>query len=188
MTQVGILALQGGVTEHRSVLSRLGITSQEVRSPDDLRGLTHLVIPGGESTVMAHWLDAFGLRTPIVSAAKNNTLAVFGTCAGAILLANRLVGEGNPVPLGLLDMTVNRNAYGSQLDSFETRLKVNGIPKPIRACFIRAPIIERTGKHVEILSRYQDRPVVVRSGRLLAATCHPELRDETALHQLFLSM
>ncbi len=185
---VGILALQGGVQEHCDVLKKLGVQSSEVRDVRDLQELTHLIIPGGESTVMGRFLTLFGLREAIVSRAGSGTLAIFGTCAGAILLSTKIEGDHNPEPLKLMDMTIDRNAYGTQLDSFDTELGVSGITTPVQVSFIRAPIIRKYSRNVEILAESGGNPVVVRQGRMLASTCHPELRGETALHRLFLSM
>lgn len=184
---VGILAIHGNVAEHRAVLKSLGAWTKDVRVLDDLNDVTHLLIPGGESTVMSKFLTSTGLRTEVCNRARAESLAIFGTCAGAILLAEEVTGKNPPDPLKLLDITVERNAYGTQAQSFRTQLVVEGAEHPIEAAFIRAPIISRIGEGVEVISEYQGQPVIVRSKRLLAATCHPELTGESALHQLFLS-
>lgn len=186
---VGILAFQGDVAEHAAILQKLGHTAIEIRSLSHLRSpVTHLIIPGGESTVMARFLEETGVGADIKERAENGTLAIFGTCAGAILLAKEVTGKNAPAPLGLIDISIERNAYGTQRDSFETPLSVRGIPDPVDAVFIRAPRMTRVGQDVTVLASYQDEPVLVQSHRLLAGTFHPELRGDTALHQFFLSL
>lgn len=186
---VGILAFQGDVAEHAAIVQKLGHHPQEIRSLSDLRSpVTHLIIPGGESTVIARFLKETGIGDSIKEQARNGTLAIFGTCAGAILLAKEATGKNAPAPLGLIDISIERNAYGTQRDSFETSLSVRGIANPVPAVFIRAPRITRVGQDVAVLASYQDEPVLVQSHRMLAGTFHPELRGDTALHQFFLSL
>lgn len=185
--RVGVLALHGDVAEHIAVLKKLGEKSVEVRTEDDLETVDRLIIPGGESTVMSRLLWMDGLAEAIIKRVKKG-MPVYGTCAGAILLAERATGEHPPKTLGLMDIIVDRNAYGTQIDSFETALKIDGISKPVPVAFIRAPVIARTGKDVEILAMHENKPVLVRQGKMLAGTFHPEVRGETAVHRMFLAL
>jgi 5'-phosphate synthase pdxT subunit len=182
---VGILALQGDVREHLVILERLGVDAMEVRTEKDLSRVDGLILPGGESTTISNLLRRHGLDKALVREAKRG-LPLFGTCAGAILLANQVVGE-DLVPLGLMDIAVRRNAYGPQAESFEEDVEIKGIGT-VFACFIRAPIIENIGEDVEVLAEVRGRPVLVRQGNLLAATFHPELVGETRVHEFFLQM
>lgn len=184
---VGILAVQGNIAEHRSVLHALGQSSVDVRSPADLERCTHLIIPGGESTVMAQFLESEKMRDPIVQRATDGSLAILGTCAGAILLAKEVTGHRAPQSLPLLDITIERNAYGSQTDSFEDVIDAGPIGM-LRCAFIRAPRITRVGKSVDMLASRQAEPIIVRCGRIIATTCHPEQRGETGLHRWFFSI
>jgi len=180
--RVGVLALQGDVMEHRRALGRLGATSVEVRTPQDLEEVEALIIPGGESTTILKLLDRFDLTDLLVKRIHSG-LPVFGTCAGAIVLAAD-VSDGEP-PLGVLELGVRRNAYGRQRESFEAELDVKDIGM-VPALFIRAPVFELPGPEVEVLAEWAGRPVLVRSGRLLASSFHPELTDDVALHRYFL--
>ncbi len=184
---VGILAFQGDVAEHEAVLDKLGQRHRQIRTVDDIRDATHLIIPGGESTVMGRFLALWGMDKEIRARVKEGTLAIFGTCAGAILLARKIRGKNNPSPLGLIDVEIDRNAYGTQANSFEAQLAVKGIAGRVSAAFIRAPKIARAGKSVEVLASHDGNPVLVRSGRIFAGTFHPEARGETAIHRLFLA-
>lgn len=189
LMSVGILALQGDFAEHATIMRSLQQEAREIRSLSDLRSpISHLIIPGGESTVMARFLKETGVGEWIREQGRNGSLAILGTCAGAILLATEVTGKHPPHTLGLIDITVDRNAYGTQRDSFDTHLSVQGIAQPIAAAFIRAPRITRVGQHVDILATQNGDPVLVRSGRMLAGTFHPEVRGDTALHQFFLSL
>ena len=179
---VGVLAFQGDFAEHIDILKSMNMKAIEVRSVEDLKKVHALIIPGGESTVIAKFLKETGVGEAIV----RRGLPVFGTCAGAILVAYEASGKNAPDTLGLIDITVDRNAYGTQLDSFETSLKVKDLKKPIHVSFIRAPKITRIGEGVEVLASYQDFPVLVRQGNIFASTFHAEVRDEAALHALFL--
>jgi 5'-phosphate synthase pdxT subunit len=185
---VGVLAYHGDVAEHMHVLKLLGHQAMEVLSVADVEVVTHLIIPGGESPVIASFLKKTGVGSAIVQRVHGGTLAVFGTCAGAIILARSLEDAHGVVPLQLIDVSIRRNAYGSQLHSFASELRVQGLRKPVRVAFIRAPTIEAIGKGVEILAREGRKPVLVKSGRVLLCTCHPEIREETAIHELFLTM
>ena len=183
--KVGVLALQGDFREHVSVLDTIGARPVEVRTPGELADVEALVIPGGESTTIGKLARAYELVEPIRSRAAVG-MPVFGTCAGMIVLARNVI-DGEPL-LSLMDVTVRRNAYGRQVDSFEADVALGGADHPVRGVFIRAPWIEDVGDDVEILAEHEGRPVVLRQERLLAASFHPELVGETALHEAFLSL
>lgn len=185
---VGVLAFHGDFAEHIAVLRVIGVKSREVRTVEDLRECTHCLIPGGESTVMARFLWESGLAKHIQKRVRKGSLAIYGTCAGAILLAKRVTGKNAPGTLALLDFTVARNAYGTQLQSFAALLTISGFPLKLPVSFIRAPIITRVGRGVEILALHGKYPVLVRKGRVLAGTFHPEVRGEAAIHKMFLSL
>lgn len=186
--RVGVLALQGDVREHVGALREVGAEPVEVRLPRDLVGLDALILPGGESTTMRKLIDQYGLREPIVALAHGGA-AMYGTCAGMILLAQRIADGDEPV-LGLLDITVQRNAYGRQLDSFEADLEVPAIgDEPLHAVFIRAPVVSDLGPEVEVLARDPSgRPIGVRQGRVMATAFHPELTPDRRLHRLLLEL
>ena len=184
---IGVLALQGDFAEHIAVLHALEAEPKEIRTPEDLVSCSHLIIPGGESTVMGKLLTTSGIREPLIKRANAGDLAIFGTCAGAILLAKDIQGKNAPDGLGLMDITIDRNAYGTQLHSFETEISVEGIGS-VPVAFIRAPKIMRVGKDVETLALHEGAPVLLRQGRFLASACHPEVRGESAVHRVFLSM
>lgn len=184
---VGVLAFQGDFAEHIDVLHAMHVPSVEVRSVADLSKVNALIIPGGESTVIAKFLASTKVGSEIIKRTKAGTLFLYGTCAGAILLSKKATGKNAPHTLGLIDVTVDRNAYGSQVDSFEASLRIRGIKVPIQASFIRAPKITRIGKHVEVLAEFDGEPVLVRRGNVMVGTFHPEVRHETALHRLFLT-
>lgn len=179
---VGVLALQGGVKEHALMIEECGAKAVEVRKAADLKGVDAIVLPGGESTTMSLLSNECGLLAFLKKAVLGG-MPAFGTCAGAILLAKR-VGKRKGL-IGAMDIKIERNAYGRQLDSFETALKVNGIGF-FHGVFIRAPVIESVGKNVEVLSSYNGKPVLVREGSIMAATFHPELTGNTRIHELFL--
>ncbi|MGA8044933.1 MAG: pyridoxal 5'-phosphate synthase glutaminase subunit PdxT [Dermatophilaceae bacterium] len=188
--QIGVLAVQGDVREHSAALAAVGATPRPVRRPADLEGIAGLVIPGGESTVMDKLVRAFGLYAPLTAAIRSG-LPVFGSCAGMIMLADRIVGgRADQQTLGGLDITVRRNAFGRQVDSFETDLVVEALGRhPLRAVFIRAPWVEQHGDSVEVLASVErggvSHPVAVRSGRLLATSFHPEVTGDLRVHRLF---
>lgn len=226
---VGVLAFQGDFSEHHQILKDLGVASIDVRNLEDLSRVSALIIPGGESTVIAKFLEETGVgreiirRSAIISAGsaisdrsaeskakkageagkagRNNilngsgmlpavdvqSLSVFGTCAGAIVLAKIATGKNAPKTLGLIDVTIDRNAYGSQVDSFEAVLKVKGLKAPVEVAFIRAPKIMSVGKGVEILATCKGDPVLVRQENIMIATFHPEVRNQNSIHRLFLS-
>lgn len=189
---IGVLAVQGDFAEHAVMLRRAALTQgrqvgvREVRTPRDLADLDGLIVPGGESTTMGKLLVAYGLEAPIRSAAQGG-LPVWGTCAGMILLARDIVGGEPDGRIGLMDMRVQRNAFGRQIDSFETELEFQGLARPIHAVFIRAPLVERLGPEAEALATLPDgRVVAARQGRLLATAFHPELTPDTSLHGWFI--
>ncbi len=186
--KIGVLAAQGAFIEHVNVLRRLNIDACEVRLPRELDGLDGIIIPGGESTTITLLMGEYGLADALKRRAAEG-LAIFGTCAGLILIARELPGS-NVVPLGLMDVSVERNAYGRQRESFEAELAIPVLgEKPFPAVFIRAPVILRVGPGVEVLARLNGgTPVAVRQGRLLGCTFHPELTADTRFHQYFLDI
>jgi 5'-phosphate synthase pdxT subunit len=185
--KIGVLALQGAFATHARVLRALGADAREVRVPADLDGVDALVLPGGESTTMSLLLDSSGLRQPVAERLAGG-LPTLGTCAGMILLAaNVLDGRDDQRSFGVLDIDVRRNAFGRQIDSFESDLAVDGIDHgPFHAVFIRAPVVERAGVDVDVLASVDGKPVLVRHGPLVAAAFHPELSDDDRIHRLFL--
>ena len=186
MSRIGVLALQGGFEAHAKVLRDLGAEAVEVRRLAELSGVEGLVIPGGESTTLLNLMADEPWREGIRSFHARGG-AVMGTCAGAILLA-REVRNPAQESIGLLDATIERNAFGRQVDSFETTLDAPTIGGRLDAVFIRAPRITRVGAGVEVLARLAHEPVLVREGRVLAMTFHPELTDDAKLHATFLAM
>lgn len=185
---VGILALQGDVREHRRALEAVGAVVRSVRTAEELDGLDGIVLPGGESTTIGRLLDVFGLLGPLRDALGAG-LPAYGCCAGMVLLADEIVG-GPPgqVLLGGLDVTVRRNAFGSQVHSFEAPLTVAGLDSDLHAVFIRAPWVERAGPGVQVLAAVRGHPVAVRQGDVLATSFHPELTGDVRLHALFVEV
>jgi 5'-phosphate synthase pdxT subunit len=173
---IGVLALQGNFRDHAAVLRRLGAQPVEVRLPEQLEGLDGLVIPGGESTAITRLMRLYGLEEAI----RRFRGAVFGTCAGMILLDRE--------HLGLVDVAVDRNAYGRQVASFEADLDLDGDAEPLRGVFIRAPRVREAGSDVEVLAEHDGEPVLLRQGRFLVASFHPELTDDTRVHERFLEL
>jgi 5'-phosphate synthase pdxT subunit len=186
--KIGVLALQGDFREHLQTLDAIGVEGVEVRLPSDLDGISGLILPGGESTTMRRLIDRWGLRQPILDLAERGA-PLFGTCAGMIVLAREIAG-GEPPILPLLDVTVQRNAFGRQLDSFEGEISVPVLgDTPVHGVFIRAPIVDRTGPGVDVLARLDDgRIVAVRERNLIATAFHPELAGETRFHRLLAAM
>ncbi|HYL41343.1 MAG TPA: pyridoxal 5'-phosphate synthase glutaminase subunit PdxT [Candidatus Binatus sp.] len=186
--RIGVLAVQGDVAEHLATLQAIGLPGVEVRLPQDLDGLDGLILPGGESTTMRRLIDRWGLREPILALARSGA-PLYGTCAGMIILS-RDIADGDEEVLPLLDVTVRRNAFGRQLDSFEIDLVVPVLGDlPVHAVFIRAPVIEATGDGVDVLARLDDgRIVAVRQRNILATSFHPELAGETRFHRLLATM
>ena len=185
--RVGVLALQGGFAAHAAILSGLGVRVAEVRTAEQLAAVDALVMPGGESTTMSMLLDRSGLLEPLRERLEAG-MGVLGTCAGMILLASEVVdGRADQHALGRIDITVRRNAYGTQIESFEADIDVDGLDSPFHAVFIRAPAVERTGPGVEVLARHEGRPVLCRSGPATVAAFHPELSGDDRLHARFVS-
>ncbi len=186
--RVGVLSFQGDFARHAARLEELGADVVSVRTPEAISQIDGLVIPGGESTTIGMLMDRFGLLDAARKAAEEEDLAIFGTCAGAILLAKDIRNSDQP-RLGLMEMEVERNAYGRQVDSFEASFASEVFrEEPLRGVFIRAPIIRSIRPPVETIASYEELPVVVRQGTLLAATFHPELTGDTRLHSYFLEM
>ncbi|MGZ9586670.1 pyridoxal 5'-phosphate synthase glutaminase subunit PdxT [Paenibacillus marinisediminis] len=187
--KIGVLALQGAVAEHIRSLNAAGSEAVAIKWPQELEGVEGLIIPGGESTTIGKLMRKYGFIEAIQSFSKQGK-PIFGTCAGLIALASHINGsEGPEEPhLGLMDMQVRRNAFGRQRESFETDLDVSGIDQPVRAVFIRAPLIEAVGGAVDVLCEYNKEIVTARQGHLLACSFHPELTDDMSLHQYFVEM
>ena len=186
--KVGVLALQGDFREHARALDDAGATAVVVKTPEQLAGVDALVMPGGESTTIGKLLDRFELLEPLRERATGG-MPLYGTCAGLILMAKDIEGpQDAPHRLGLMDVAVRRNAYGRQVDSFETDLDVKGLDEPYRAVFIRAPAVERAGDGVEVLAAVDDKPVLVRQGSMLASTFHPEMTGDNRVHAMFVGM
>jgi 5'-phosphate synthase pdxT subunit len=185
---IGVLAVQGDFAEHCHVLRSVGVTATEARLPKHLEGLDGLIIPGGESTTLSRLMSLYELREPVAEMAKRGK-AVWGTCAGMIMLANEITEE-DPVPLGLMDVGVQRNAFGRQVDSFEQDLHIKALgTREYHAIFIRAPVIIRVGDPVDILAALPDgRPVAVQQGNMLATSFHPELTADARVHRYFVSL
>jgi 5'-phosphate synthase pdxT subunit len=186
MSRVGVLALQGDVREHLNLLQSLGVDASEVKKPHQLSEIDALILPGGESTTIAKMAVRFGMFDPLRSAIHDG-LAVYGTCAGMILLASTISDSDQPV-IGALDVVVRRNAFGRQNESFETLVDVDGFDSPFDGVFIRAPWIEKVGADVEVLAAIDDHPVMVRQGRILATSFHPELTGDRRIHQILLDL
>jgi 5'-phosphate synthase pdxT subunit len=186
--KIGVLALHGAYIEHIRTLETIGVEGVPVRLPEDLAGVAGLILPGGESTTMRKLATRWGLREPIMDLARSGA-PILGTCAGMIVVAKDIAGGEEPV-FPLLDITVERNAFGRQLDSFETDLVMPIVgERPIHAIFIRAPIVERVGRGVEVLARLPDQRVVaVRQRNVIALAFHPELAGETRIHRLVATM
>jgi len=185
MDAVGVLALQGDYERHQRMLERIGRRSRQVRKAEELEGLEALVIPGGESTTMLKFIEEEQLLEPLRKLHAEGA-ALYGTCAGVILLANEVTSPRQS-SLGLLDVTVERNAYGRQVDSHVAEEPCPELgPEPLPMVFIRAPVIRRTGSGVSVLARHRGEPVLVREGRILASTFHPELSEDERVHRYFL--
>jgi pyridoxal 5'-phosphate synthase pdxT subunit len=181
--KAGVLALQGDFREHARVFAELGASPVEVRNPEDLSRVDALAIPGGESTTISKLARSAELVGPIVERASEG-MPILGTCAGMIVMAKRVIGL-EPL-LGLVDVTVRRNAYGRQVDSFEADVDVEGVDHQVRGVFIRAPVVEDVGADVRAIASLDGRPVVLEQGSLIVASFHPELVGETRLHEYLL--
>jgi len=186
--RIGVLALQGAFREHLDTLRAIGVEGVRVREPSDLEGVSGLILPGGESTTMRQLIERWQLRRPILELAGRGA-PIFGTCAGMIVLAREIAGGEAPI-LPLLDVTVARNAFGRQLESFEAELRVPILGgTPVHGVFIRAPIVDRVGPDVDVLARLDDgRVVAVRQRNVIATAFHPELAGETRFHRLVVTM
>jgi 5'-phosphate synthase pdxT subunit len=193
LLRVGVLAVQGDVREHINSLTSLNVAVQKVRNPEELKTVNALVIPGGESTTISMLAKRVGLMEPLRKFVKDG-FAVYGSCAGMIMLADEILdGRSDQETIGGLDITVRRNAFGRQVDSFETDLDVKDFDKNIRAIFIRAPWVERVGESVEVLAAVTaengtQHPVMVRQGSVLATAFHPELTNDNRVHEYFVQM
>ena len=189
MTIVGVLAIQGDYREHRTLLESLGTDVKEIRLPDQLDEVDGLIIPGGESTTIVQLIDIYNMREKLRERVLNEGMPTWGTCAGMIVMAQKL-SDHRPDPLKLMNIEVSRNAFGRQVDSFETDLEVEDMDgPPYHAVFIRAPVVDTIGEGVRIISSLDDgRPVAVRQGHMLATAFHPELTNDPRMHKLFLQM
>ena len=188
MPTLGVLAIQGDFAEHREVLDKLGVESAEIRLPHQLDEVDGLIIPGGESTTIVQLIDIYDFRDTLTRKAADG-LPIWGTCAGMIVISKKLT-DHRPSPLGLMDIEVSRNAFGSQVHSFEADLEMGDISGPaFRGVFIRAPVVNKVGEGVRVLAQVSDgRPVAVRQDKMLATSFHPELTDDTRVHELFVRM
>ena len=186
--RIGVLAIQGDFAEHIALLAELGVNAQEIRLPDQLESLDGLIIPGGESTTLSRLMSIYNLREPIKQMAKEGR-AIWGTCAGMIMLAKEIT-EQDPIPLDIMDIGVQRNAFGRQVDSFEQSLLVTSLnDDPFHGVFIRAPVIIRVGEGVTVLANLEDgRPVAVQQDSILATAFHPELTRDTRFHRYFMGI
>lgn len=184
---IGVLALQGAFAAHVAILDSLGATTVEVRRRDQLAGLDGIVLPGGESSTMSMLLDRSGMIDPL-GRLLHGGLPVLGTCAGLILLASEIRdGRADQHALGLLDMTVVRNGYGTQVDSFEADLDIDGEAPPFHAVFIRAPVVQRVGPDIEVVASVDDHPVLCRRGVVTVSAFHPELTADDRIHRRWLA-
>ncbi len=183
---VGVLALQGDFREHLAVVKRLGAVGREIRLPEDLAGIDALIIPGGESTTIGKLATRFGLMEPLRRLIEGG-LPTYGTCAG-LIFASSTVTEGSQPLLGVLDVAVQRNAFGRQNESFETDIEIDGFDSPFHAVFIRAPWVEKVGGEVEVLASVQGHPVMVRQDNIIGTSFHPELTDDDRIHHMLIEM
>lgn len=183
--RVGVLALQGDFREHAAVLENIGVEPILVRKAEEIAGIEALVIPGGESTTIGKLAERYGLVEPLRERVRSG-IPVLGTCAGLIFLATGTTGPAQ-IHLGVLDVVVERNAFGRQVESFETDLHVDGMNDPLHAVFIRAPVVDKVGADVEVLAAVDGKPVMVRQGAIVATSFHPELTGETRVHKLMLN-
>jgi 5'-phosphate synthase pdxT subunit len=186
--KIGVLGLQGAVREHLAALARAGVhDAKEVRTPEELSGLSGLIIPGGESTTFVKLMERWGLDQAIRERHRQG-MALFGTCAGMIVLARQVEGMEQP-SLGLIDIAVRRNAFGRQIDSFETDIIVPELgEKPVHGVFIRAPVVTEVGPDVDVMGKVEGHIVLARQGNCLVSSFHPELTEDLRIHKLFLEM
>ena len=186
---IGVICIQGDFAKHIEALERCGVPSQkiiQVRTPQDLKKVDRVIIPGGESTTVGLLMERFGLACALQNAAKTG-MPMWGTCMGMILLSKEVEGSSQST-LGIIDITVERNAFGAQIHSFETSICLAPLPTPIHGVFIRAPIVTRTGPQVKTLAKYQNKTVAVQQGKILGTSFHPELTEDKRLHQWFLTL
>ena len=183
--KIGILALQGDVREHKRALMKLDVTPIEVKSTQDLEDLDALIIPGGESTTISLMMKKYGLDNAIKEKHKQG-MPIYGACAGAIVLAKSIIGD-NQAKLGLADISIKRNDYGRQIDSFETNLSIKGIGN-FKGIFIRSPVIKNLHNGIRVLSEHKNSPVMIKQNNLLITTFHPELTNDTRIHEYCLNM
>ncbi len=183
--KIGVLAVQGSFKEHIKMLRKCNVDFKEVKLPSDLNDIDGLILPGGESTAMSKLMQKYKLDKEIKKR-HNEGMPIFGTCAGTILMAKEIINYKQTSP-GLMNISVRKNAYGRQADSFEADIEINNLGK-FKGVFIRAPVIENIYNGVEVLSEFNGKAVLVRNGNLLAATFHPELTDDTRLHEYFIKM
>lgn len=186
--KIGVLAIQGDFREHKQMLEGLGVEAVEVRLPRHLEGVAGLIVPGGESTTIGMLAREYGLESAVRERVQQGSLALWGTCAGAIWIAKDIPQYPEQPRLGLMDISVQRNAYGRQVDSFEEDLEISVLPKPFHAFFIRAPIILEVGEGVEVLCQHGPEIVLAKSGKMLAGTFHPELTKDSRLHRYFVEL
>lgn len=181
----GVLSVQGDFAKHIAAVTAAGGQATEVRTPEDLTNVDRLIIPGGESSTVGLLMQRFGLAEAVQKRASEG-MPIWGTCMGMILLAKEVVGKPNQFTLGLLDITVQRNAFGAQVHSFEDKVQISGLLEPVLGVFIRAPIVTRVGEAVDVISRYSDKVVAVKSGKIFGTSFHPELTPDTRFHEMFL--
>src|SRR3989344_9524254 len=185
MPKIGVLALQGDFREHIEILKKCKADTLEIRLPEDLKGVDGLIIPGGESTAIGKLMQESGLDKEIIKQHKKG-MAIYGTCAGAILLSKNIVGSSQP-RLNLLHISIKRNDYGRQADSFESELNIDGIGK-FNGIFIRAPVIDNVNKETKVLATLNGKPVLVQQKNILASTFHPELAGDKRVHEYFVEI
>ncbi|KPH75172.1 MULTISPECIES: pyridoxal 5'-phosphate synthase glutaminase subunit PdxT [Bacillaceae] len=183
---IGVLGLQGAIEEHVKHIHDLGLQSLIVKKPEQLKDVNGLILPGGESTTMRKLIDRYGFFEPLKEF-SNKGIPIFGTCAGMVLIAKEII-DSNTSHLNLMDISVKRNAFGRQVDSFVTALDVRGLNDPFNAIFIRAPYIESAGKNVEILATYDGKIVAAKQDHILVSSFHPELTDDNRFLELFVEM
>jgi 5'-phosphate synthase pdxT subunit len=186
-SQVGVLALQGDFEKHIASLAAIGCEAQEVRSVAELSQVSRLIIPGGESTTVALLLHRSGLGDAIIDAARQG-MPIWGTCMGMIVMAKEVASRPQQYTLNILDIVVARNAFGAQVHSFEASVECDTLPRPVLGVFIRAPIVQTPGPDVQVLARYENQVVAVRQGNRLGTSFHPELTEDTLLHEYFLKL
>lgn len=188
MPKVGVVSIQGDFEKHLEALRRCGIEKPvEVRTPEDMANVERLILPGGESTTVGLLMERYGLGDAIKKAAAGG-MPMWGTCMGMILMAKSIAGRKGQYTLGILDIEVQRNAFGAQVNSFEDEVPMKGLAEPVLGVFIRAPIVTKMGKGVEVFGTYEGKTVAVRQGKLIGTSFHPELTADTRLHAWFLGL